>query len=71
MNKTTAKAIIELLARHAGEQNELLKDIEKTEFPKEFERVKNMIAHTMGAIYLEALNPLFAEFPGLKPPHLR
>ena len=70
MRTATAKAVTDLLLRHSAEQNELLKQVQVDEPALEFQKVRTMIGKTMGAIYLDALHPIFEEHPGPKPAHL-
>lgn len=70
MRRDTAKALTELLARHSAEQNEILKQVQRVEPQDEFLRIRNMIGKTMGALYLDALCPIYEEHPTLKPAHL-
>ena len=56
-----------MLLRHGGEQNNCLARIQAEEPAEEFARIRAMIAQTMGAIWADALRPIFAEHPGLKP----
>jgi hypothetical protein len=71
MHRATAKALTDLLLRHLGEQNDILIDIRDAEPPAEFLRIRDMIGQTMGAISADALRPIFAEHPDLKPDYLR
>ena len=65
MKETTAKRLAEMLLRHGGEQN--IAAIQADEPPEEFLRIRAMIGQTMGALWTEALQPIFAEYPALKP----
>ena len=67
MKHDTARVLAELLLKHSAEQNELLNKLQQRESPDEFLRVRDMIGKTMGAIYLDALHPIFEEHPALKP----
>ena len=67
MKETTAKRLADMLLRHGGEQNDCLAAIQADESPEEFLRIRAMIGQTMGARWTEALQPIFAEYPALKP----
>ena len=56
-----------MLLRHGGEQNDCPARIFAAETPEEFARIRAMIGQTMGTIWADALRPIFAEHPGLKP----
>ena len=71
MHHATAKALTDLLLRHLGEQNDILFHIRNAETPEEYLRIRAMIGQTMGAISADALRPIFAEHPTLKPEYLR
>ncbi len=70
MQEKTAKALTDLLLRHGAEQNEILRQVQREEPQDEFLRVRSMIGKTMGALYLDALHPIFEEHPALKPAEL-
>ena len=70
MKHDTARALAALLLRQGAEQNEILKQVQQDEPPDEFRRVRAMIGKTMGAIYSDALYPIFKEHPVLKPADL-
>ena len=67
MEEATAKALSELLLRHGGEKNDILFLVQADEPPEEFARICAMIGQTMGSIWADALRPIFAEHPRLKP----
>ncbi|WP_158808579.1 hypothetical protein [Beijerinckia sp. L45] len=64
-------SLTDLLLRHLGEQNDILFQIREAETPAEYLRIRDMIGRTMGAISADALRPIFAEHPDLKPDYLR
>ncbi len=70
MHEKTAKALTDLLLHHGAEQNEILKQVQRDESENEFLRIRSTIGKTMGALYLDALHPIFEEHPGLKPSDL-
>jgi hypothetical protein len=66
MRETTARILVDLMLRHLGEQNNILGPIQATA-PEDFIEARTMIGQTMGSLCADALRPLFAEHPGLKP----
>ena len=70
MRETMAKALIDMLLRHGGEQNDCLSRMAADEPPEEFLRIRAMIGKTMRAIWAEAVHPILAEHPALKPDRL-
>ena len=67
MQRDTARALAELLLRHSAEQNQFLEELQRNGSPDEFLHVRDMVGKTMGAIYLDALHPIFEEHSVLKP----
>lgn len=67
MKETTARLLVATLLRHGAEQDACLAQVKADEPPEEFGRIRAMIGQTMGALWAEALRPILAEHPGLKP----
>lgn len=70
MSQAAAKILLEIALKHCAEQDAALARIEVMCSPQEFETYKLMVGGTMGAMLLELVNPIIAQFPDLKPPEL-
>jgi hypothetical protein len=71
MRRNTAEEICILLLRHAKELDAALARVLEIEGDTEdYRRYRGYVGRAMGKILLEGLNPLFSEFPELKPPEL-
>lgn len=71
MKEATARLLTEMLLRHGAEQDACLAQVRAEVSPEECVRIRAMIAQTMGALWADALRPIFAEHPELKPEGLR
>lgn len=67
MDVQTAKVLSELYLRHAREQDRLLEEIQKEFAVDDFKQARALVGKVMGAIYLDALQPLFVQHPSLRP----
>ena len=68
MRQATAKSLADLFVKQTAEQIDLLKSLE-TLASDEVSEVRDMIGKTLGALYLDALQPIFEAYPMLKPAH--
>ena len=68
MSKEAAKLILDVLIRHAAEQDAVLAEIKKLCTEDEFNKYKGMIGQSMGSMLLDVINPIVAQYPDIKPP---
>ncbi|HZP76582.1 MAG TPA: hypothetical protein VFB45_10600 [Pseudolabrys sp.] len=71
MSREAAKIVLDAVLRHAAEQDTALIEIQAKCSPEEFKRYKQMIGKSMGAIFLEIVHPIVAQYPDLKPPQMK
>jgi hypothetical protein len=71
MSRDAAKIVMELVARHAAEQDAVLTKIQSLCTEDEFSEYKHMIGKSMGAMLFEIINPIIVKYPELKPSELR
>jgi hypothetical protein len=70
MSREAAKKIVDLMVRHAAEQNATLVEIQGTCTESEFREYKQMIGRSMGSMLLDVVNPIVERYPDLKPRQL-
>jgi hypothetical protein len=70
MSRQAAKTLLDVVTRHAAEQDSALRQIQQMCPIEEFTEYKKMIGKSMGAMLLEVINPIVSRFPDLKPPQL-
>lgn len=70
MSREAAKIILDVVLRHAAEQDAALTEIEGMCTPDEFSQYKQMIGKSMGTIVLDIVNPIVSQYPDLSPPQL-
>ncbi len=70
MSRDAAKIVLDVITRHAAEQDAALMEIQGMCTREEFSQYKQMIGKSMGAMLLEVINPIVARYPDLKPPQL-
>jgi hypothetical protein len=66
MSREAAKKIIDLMVKHAEEQNAVLTEIRSACADDEFQRYKRMIGQSMGCMLLDVVNPIVEVYPDLK-----
>ena len=71
MSHEAAKAILDTILRHAGEQDEVLAKIQGKCTPEEFSEYRTMIGKSMGSMVLDVMNPIIEKYPDLTPPQLK
>ena len=62
---------MELVTRHAAEQDAVLTEIQSLYTEDEFNEYRLMIGKSIGAMLFEIINPIIAKYPELKPAELR
>jgi hypothetical protein len=62
--------IMDLMLKHAAEQNAVVSQARPMCTDDEFGRYRQMIAQSMGSILLDVMNPIIELYPDLKPPQL-
>jgi hypothetical protein len=67
-NTNTAKQISNLMLDISMRLEESILKVEQTCPTREFEEYRHSIAHILGRVLLEVLNPLYMQHPSLKPP---
>ena len=67
MSRDAARILMDIVTRHAAEQDAALIEIRAECTPREFTRYKEMIGKSMGAILLDAINPIVSKYPDLMP----
>jgi hypothetical protein len=70
MSREAAKVVLDVVLKHAAEQDATLVDIERLCSQDEFAQYKKMIGKSMGAMLIDVINPIVAKYPDLKPPQL-
>ena len=63
----TAGRITSILLKHSAELDALVADLQATVPKSECDQARLIIGKIMGEFYLQALQPLFADHPELKP----
>jgi hypothetical protein len=70
MSREAAKKIIDLMVRHAAEQNAALVEVQGICTEDDFREYKQMIGRSMGSMLLDVVYPIVERYPDLKPPQL-
>ncbi len=70
MSREAAKKLLETVLRQSGELDVVLADIEAECTPEEFREFRTMVANVLGSTLFDAINPIVAKYPDLKPPEL-
>ncbi len=68
LSEATARAIADMLVRHAAELNGLLVNLQGGLPHSEFDAARCMVGRVMGENHVAALHPLVEPHPHLKPP---
>jgi hypothetical protein len=71
MSREVAKMLLEIMLRQGAELDAFLIDIEGECTEQEFSQLKTIVGKVMGSILLDAINPIVAKYPDLKPRQLR
>ena len=71
MNREIAKMIVDLMLRQGRELDDSVRAVQSSEGAEEFNRYRLAVGRIMGEMLLEVMNPIFDEYPDLKPPQLR
>ena len=71
MEYSDIKILVNMMIRHASEQNSYLLSIQDRTNKSDFDKIRLMIAQSMGTIYADVLYPIFEEYPELKPAELK
>ena len=69
-NKVAAEKLIKMLVRQGAELDSYLSHVRAICGENEFEKYKKIVGIIMGAMLLDGINVLSAEFPDLKPDEL-
>jgi hypothetical protein len=69
MERKSAKILVDLFVRQSFEQIDVLKMFESQKSSGEISDVRTVIGRTLGALYADALQPIFKQYPELKPSH--
>ena len=69
MQEATAKKLSDLFTRQISDEMDVLRFAETSLPSDEYLFVRDIIGKVMGSIYLDALQPIYAEFPQFKPSH--
>jgi len=70
MSQEAAKVILDIVLRHAAEQDAALVKIQEICSRDEFDRYRRMIGGSMGAMLVDVINPIVERYPELMPPQL-
>ena len=70
MEKIEAKKIVDLMVRLGGELNSSLLEVQQSCNEVEFTQYRKSIAHIMGYMLVEIINPIVRDYPDLKPSEL-
>jgi hypothetical protein len=71
MNREASEKVVELMLRHGRELDESVRIVQSAADQCEFEQYRKAIGRIMGEMLIEIMNPIFKEYPELKPPQLR
>ena len=71
MKKENAIVLSELMLEYGGKLNDTLAQIEPNCKKEEFEVYRKAIAKIMGYMLIEVMNPIYEQFPELKPENLK
>ena len=71
MNRETAETVVELMLRHGRELDESVRAVQTSANQAELACYRKAVGKIMGEMLLEIMNPIFDEYPDLKPPQLR
>lgn len=70
MKKQIASDISDLMVSFGGELNQSVGDIKNQCTEEEFKSYRTAISKIMGIMLLDIMNPIFDEYPDLKPKEL-
>jgi hypothetical protein len=71
MSRAAAKKLLDTVLRQSGELDAVLIDIQAACTPEEFKEFRKIVGNVMGSVLFDAINPIVAKYPDLKPPELR
>lgn len=67
MKKDTAETINRLMLEYGAKLDSSVKLVMDTASPEEFEAYRTSVAQIMGTMLLDIMNPIYQEYPDLKP----
>jgi hypothetical protein len=70
-SQDSAKSLLEMLLRHSAELDAFLISIEEKCSEEEFKQLRAITGKVMGSILVDAINPIVAQYPDLKPSELK
>jgi hypothetical protein len=70
MSHEAARILLGTALRHGAEQDAALANIRALCSQEEFDKYRQAIGKTMGAMLFELINPIVAKYPDLKPPEM-
>ena len=71
MNKQVASEVINLMVEFGGELNQSVALVQSQCSEDEFQSYKTTVSKIMGTMLLDIMNPIFDEYPDLKPDGLK
>jgi hypothetical protein len=71
MSSKAAKTLLDTILKQLGELDVVLNDIEGACTPEEFGQFKTIVGNVMGSVLADAINPIVAKYPDLKPGEMR
>lgn len=70
MKKDIAEKISALMLEYGEKLDNSVKLVMDTSSTEEFEAYRNAVGQIMGTMLVDIMNPLYREYPDLKPPEL-
>jgi hypothetical protein len=70
MKKDIAEKISALMLEYGEKLDNSVKIVMDTSSTEEFEAYRNAVGQIMGTMLVDIMNPLYREYPDLKPPEL-
>jgi hypothetical protein len=70
MKKDVAEIINRLMLEYGAKLDSSVKLVMDTSGAEEFDAYRNAVGQIMGTMLLDIMNPIYREYPELKPPEL-
>jgi hypothetical protein len=70
MSREAAKKLLDTVLRQSGELDSVLTDIQPMCTREEFSEYRLIVGNVMGSVLFDAINPIVAKYPDLKPREL-
>ena len=70
MKEETARRLSRLMLRVGEDLNDSLRAVRETEQEQEYRRYRSTVAKILTTMLTEVMNPIYGQWPGLRPPEL-